>query len=81
LTPKTKKHIDRVSYRDFKNFFGIIIDENQRKGVCYLRIDKTKKTISFSSDSSSYEIEDITVEEITKYKSQIVESFLEKLDL
>ena len=47
----------------------------------FRKIDKTKKTISFSSDSSSYEIEDITVEEITKYKSQIVESFLEKLDL
>ena len=80
LSAKTKKHIDRVGYRDFKNFFGVVLDDNQRKGVCYLRIDKTKKVVSFSSDPKSYEIDDISVEEITKYKSQIIESFLNNLD-
>lgn len=39
------------------------------------------KTISFSSDPNSYEVEDISVEEITKYKSQIVQSFINNLDL
>jgi hypothetical protein len=80
LSPKTKKQLDRVGYRDFKNFFGIVLDDNQRKGICYLRIDKTKKTISFSSDPNSYEIKNISVEEITKYKSQIIQSFLKNLD-
>lgn len=80
LNAKTKRHINRVGYRDFKNFFGVILDDNQRKGVCYLRIDKTKKTVSFSSDPKSYEIHNISVEEITKYKSQIIESFLDNLE-
>lgn len=80
LSSKTKKHLDRVGYRDFKNFFGVVLDDNQRKGICYLRIDKTKKTISFSSDPNSYEVEDISVEEVTKYKSQIVQSFINNLD-
>lgn len=79
LNSKTKKHLDRVGYKDFKNFFGVVIDGNQRKGICYLKIDKTKKTISFSSDPSSYKLENISVEEITKFKMQIINSFLDNL--
>ncbi|MGC6429475.1 MAG: hypothetical protein ACON5F_00365, partial [Jejuia sp.] len=80
LSPKTKKQLDRVGYRDFKNFFGVVLDDNQRKGIVYLKIDKTKKTISFGSEPNSYELESISVEEITKYKSEIIQSFLDKLD-
>ena len=80
LSIKTKKHLEKVGYRDFKNFFGVVLDDNQRKGIVYLKIDKTKKTISFGSDPNSYELESISVEEITKYKSEIIQSFLDKLD-
>ena len=80
LSSKTRKHVERVSYRDYKGFFGILLDDNQRKGICYLRIEKTKKVISFGDDPQNYELEDITVEEITKYKTQIIDSVLKEID-
>ena len=80
LSSKTKKHLDRVSYRDYKNSFNVLVDENQRKSVCQLKIEKTRKTVSFDNDSNKYELNDISVEEVTPYKNLIIDSFLAHLN-
>lgn len=64
--------IDRITYRDYKNSFKILIDDNQRKSICSIEITKTKKFLSVGNNL--YEIQSISVVELTKYYKEIVEA-------
>lgn len=72
LSQKVKIDLDRIDYRDYKDSFKVLIDDNQRKSICSIEITKTKKYLCVGNDR--FEIENISVVELTKYKKQIVEA-------
>ena len=70
LVQKKEIIADRISYRDLKNSFIIIVDGNQQKMICRLIINSKQKTIEIGS--RSYPIEGI--ESIVKLKKDLIES-------
>lgn len=69
--------LERISYRDFKGFFAVLIDNNQRKGVCYFNLNSSKKSINIGYNN--YNLDEISAIEITKYKKELVDSALKYL--
>ena len=70
--------LERISYRDLKYSFKILIDDNQKKTICDLVLKEKVNYIEI--DRKKYEIEDVTVAEITKHKNIIISSALECLN-
>jgi hypothetical protein len=68
---------DRISYRDQKGNFNIMIDENQKKIICQLKFtDSVKKiSIGFKDDI----ILD-TIDDILKYKNELIDRTLSLLE-
>ena len=64
--------IERVGYRDYKGFFSILIDDNQRKCVCTMHLNGGKKYIQIGDNK--HEIESVSVAILTKFKKEIVDS-------
>ena len=53
-----KKHAERISYRDQKSSFNVIIDDNIRKTICKIFVDGNKKSIEISN--KNYPINEIS---------------------
>lgn len=69
--------IERISFRDQKKSFKILVDENQKKCVCDIVL---KDKVSYIEiNKKRYEIQDVTVVEITKHKNVIIASALKHL--
>lgn len=69
--------LERISFRDQKNSFKILIDDNQKKCVCNIVL---KEKVSFIEVSGKkLNIEDVTVSEITKHKAAIISSAIKNL--
>lgn len=66
----------RIEYKDYKNFFNILIDGNQRKNVCTLTINSRTKNIDIQGQK--YDITDI--DSIVKLKKKLIDSALSVLD-
>jgi hypothetical protein len=65
----------RITHRDTKSYFGVLLDNNNRKPVCRLHLDRTKKYLEVFDENKKgvkYSIE--TVDDIYTYKEQIVAS-------
>ena len=69
--------LGRISYRDLKNSFLIIVDEKQTKNICSLVFKEKLKAIDINGNR--YELEDVSVESITKLKKELTESALSNL--
>lgn len=69
--------IERISFRDQKKSFKILVDENQKKCVCDIILKEKVNYIEINK--KRYEIEDVTVVEITKHKNVIIASTLKHL--
>jgi hypothetical protein len=69
--------LDRMSYRDLKNSFLIIVDEKQTKNICSLVFKEKLKAIDINGDR--YELEDVSVSSITKLKIELTKSALTSL--
>ena len=78
LSRDVRKHLDRISYKDLKHYFLIIVDDKQNRQICSFQLKQTK-SILFIGDAK-YELEEVSVPEITKYKKEIIESALKYLD-
>jgi len=78
LSRDVRKHLDRISYKDLKHYFLIIVDGKQNRQICSFQLKETK-SILFIGDAK-YELEEVSVPEITKYKKEIIESALKYLD-
>jgi hypothetical protein len=74
LSRGVKIDLDRITYRDYKDSFKILIDDNQRKSICSIEITKTKKFLSVGNNR--HELNSISVGELTKHKKEIVEAAL-----
>ena len=69
--------LDRIGFRDQKGSFKILIDDNQKNCVCDIII---KEKVSYIEiNKKKYQIEGVTVADITKYKKEIIKSAVDNL--
>ena len=68
--------LNRVAARDTKSYFGILLDDNNRRWICRLRFNSasTKYIGIHIGDKDEEKIAIDTVEDIYKYKSKIIEA-------
>ena len=78
LSRDVRKHLDRISYKDLKHYFLIIVDDKQNRQICSFQLKQTKSILFI--DDKKYELEEVSVPEITKYKKEIIDSALKYLD-
>lgn len=69
--------LERISYRDLKNSFLIIVDDKQTKNICSLIFKEKLKAIDISGNR--FELEDVSVSSITKLKKELTESAIANL--
>lgn len=71
-------HLERISYRDLKTMFIIIVDENQNKQICSVIFKDNSKVIEINKNS--FKLEDVTISSITKLKKELTEMALSYFD-
>ena len=76
LVQNRKIDASRIGYRDMKGKFSILIDDNQRKKVCDLKISPTKRKIEI--DGVSTDIPDL--ESILSLKSKLTNSAISHIE-
>ncbi len=64
--------LDRVASRDTKSYFGVLLDDNNRRPICRLHFNRAKKYIGlFSDDKSEVRHEIERIEDIYKHADQL----------
>ena len=66
--------LERVVYRDLKGSFTILVDDNQNKKICALRLKENSKVLEI--DNVRFDIPDTSVESFTSHKKELVDSAL-----
>lgn len=65
---------DRVYHRDTKSYFGILLDDNNRKPICRLHLNRTVKYITtFSKNREPLKEQIQSVDDIFKYEKQMLD--------
>ena len=64
-----KDNIDRISYKDYKHSFKIIVDNMPSKEICNLQFKKNK---IIEIDKSRYELKNLSANEISKHKKKLI---------
>ena len=72
LVQSNKISSDRISYRDQKTAFSILVDNNQRKNICDLRINSKGKSISIGSYKTKFK----NVDDLVKMKKKLIDRAL-----
>jgi len=70
-----KVNPSRVAQRDTKSYFGVLLDDNNRKPICRLHFNTSQKYIGVfdkNKNETKHPIDDVT--EIYKYSSNILEA-------
>lgn len=64
--------VSRVSQRDVKSYFGVLLDDNNRKPICRLYFNTAHKYLSiFNSDRQEQKIPISSVDDIYTYAEQL----------
>lgn len=73
---RTKIEPEKIHYRDSQNYFGIILDNNNRKPLCRLWLNGlSKKYIGiFDKEKKETKYEIATIDEIYNYSNEIMET-------
>lgn len=67
--------LERITYRDAKTYFGVLLDDNNRKTICRLWFNRSQKYLGvFDADKTENKIPIDRIEEIYKYKALIIET-------
>ncbi|MDA9885663.1 type I restriction enzyme HsdR N-terminal domain-containing protein [bacterium] len=66
---------DRITYRDFKGSFAIIVDGSIRKKICSIMLDKNLIEIN----GQNYELKSASISSLKDYKKELVNSALSNL--
>lgn len=69
--------LDRVSYKDYKNFFAVQVDDSRLKKIAVLKYKSRKPIIQIND--KEIEIAEVNVAEVTKHKNIIVDSAVSNL--
>ncbi|MDG2194362.1 MAG: type I restriction enzyme HsdR N-terminal domain-containing protein [Polaribacter sp.] len=70
--------LERITYKDYKGSFKILIDEKQTKSICSIVIKQNVKYIEINGVRN--EISDMSVSSLTKFKKELIGSALELLN-
>lgn len=62
----------RITYRDYKSLFKVLVDDNQQKTIATLELDSSKKKIWI--EDICYDKEDTSAVSITKFKRELIEA-------
>ncbi len=63
----------RIVNRDTQSYFGILLDDNNRKPICRLRLNGGKKYISLFDEYKKESKEQIkTIDEIYRFEKQLL---------
>lgn len=76
LVHNKKIDSDRITYRDQKNSFNVLVDDNNKKIVCKIVSSRNKYTIEVNGDKFDYD----GIDSIVKIKKQLLESALSLID-
>lgn len=68
---------DRITYRDQKGTFNLMVDDNQRKIICQLKFTDSSKKITIGMND--YPLE--SIDDILKFKNDLTERTLSLLEL
>jgi predicted type IV restriction endonuclease len=70
----------RVTFRDAQSYFAILLDDNNRKTICRLYLNGTKKSIGvFDEDKKEIKIEILNLDDIFKH-SEILNKTIENFE-
>lgn len=63
----------RISYRDAQSYFAILLDDNNRKSICRLYLNGSKKYIAlFDENKKEVKSEIYTMDEIFNYSEKLI---------
>ena len=66
---------DRIAYRDTASYFGVLLDDNNRKWICRVSVEASKKYIVISDENKNgvrYDIDNI--DDIYNYSEEIIKA-------
>lgn len=66
----------RITYKDFKGFFSILVDDNPKKNICQLRLTDNIKKLTIGNNE--YNVDNI--DDFIKYKNELTSKALELLE-
>jgi len=72
---RRKLPVGRIVYRDTQSYFGILLDDNNRKPLCRLHLNGGKKYIGLFNDNKNEVRQAInTVDDIYNYEKELLET-------
>ncbi|MDR2906604.1 MAG: type I restriction enzyme HsdR N-terminal domain-containing protein [Bacteroidales bacterium] len=72
---RRKVSAERIVYRDMQSYFGILLDDNNRKPICRLHLNGGKKYIGlFDKDKNERKELLETLDDIYKFEEQLLET-------
>lgn len=70
---RRKLPVERISYRDTQSYFGILLDDNNRKPVCRLYLNGTKKQIGIFDSQKNEQREQIgSIDDIYSFEEKLL---------
>ncbi|WP_282087065.1 type I restriction endonuclease [Aquimarina algiphila] len=72
---RRKISTDRIVHRDTQSYFGVLLDDNNRKPICRLHLDGTKKYISLFDQNKDVQREQIlSIDDIYSFEEQLLQT-------
>ena len=66
--------IEDIVYRDTESYFGVLYQDNNRKPICRIDLDKKKKQLLIPDESKNFErIYIDSLNDLYKYKNKIID--------
>lgn len=66
---------ERIAERDTQSYFGILLDDNNRKPICRLHLNTSSKYISlFNEDRSGVKLPIASIDEIYNYEKELLQT-------
>lgn len=65
---------NRIAHRDAQTYFAILLDDNNRKPICRLHLNKTKKHLETFEIKGGNKNEITTIDDIYKYSTEILQT-------
>jgi len=78
---RTKIDANRVVYRDIQSYFGILVDDNNRKPICRLHLNGSKKYLGLFDENKKEERMAIeTLDDIYNHTDKLLDTVLRHLN-
>ncbi len=72
---RRKISINRIVYRDTQSYFGILLDDNNRKPLCLLHLNGSKKYISlFNENKTEAKISIASIDDIYQFEKELLDT-------